>query len=234
MNNSRGQYLTSSTLLVCMALAGIAQAESNINREKVSGFDLSGDSQTARKKIHKIIGGKPASINKHPWMAALIDTSDNQQFCGGSLIRDTWVVTAAHCVENVKPDQVKILLGSASLKDRSGGKEHSIEAIFPHAEYDFDHDIALLKLKTSSNQVTITTANKTLDNSLTDNTPLTVTGWGLTSSAQDATSSNDLLEVTVPLRNRNQCRAAYKQSDDIDITDNMILCRQCNRTERFL
>lgn len=43
----------------------------------------------------RIIGGKKAAVNQWPWMAGLI--VDNK-LCGGSLINEQFIVTAAHCV----------------------------------------------------------------------------------------------------------------------------------------
>lgn len=47
----------------------------------------------------RIVGGTEAPINSWPWQAMLRSTSPDYQFCGGTLVRREWVVTAAHCVE---------------------------------------------------------------------------------------------------------------------------------------
>ena len=44
---------------------------------------------------HRITGGQTASRGQFPWQVALI--IDNAYFCGGSLISNLWVLTAAHC-----------------------------------------------------------------------------------------------------------------------------------------
>jgi len=45
----------------------------------------------------RIVGGVTTGVNEWPWQAALMYGS--QQFCGGSLINDRYVLTAAHCTE---------------------------------------------------------------------------------------------------------------------------------------
>jgi secreted trypsin-like serine protease len=44
----------------------------------------------------RIVGGKNADPGEWPWIAALFNAG--RQFCGGSLIDDKHVLTAAHCV----------------------------------------------------------------------------------------------------------------------------------------
>ncbi|MFK8048395.1 MAG: trypsin-like serine protease [Halioglobus sp.] len=173
----------------------------------------------------RIIGGSPASISNYPWMTALTDPRDDSQFCGGSLIRAEWVITAAHCVEGSNPSEVNVFIGGADLNDRSAGETRSITQIHIHPDYVDDFDVALLKLASPSTRQTIPQASRVLDDSLPDNTPLLVTGWGLTSDPdanEDAEGSEELLEVEVPLRNRAQCVEAYQSLDQTEITDNMI------------
>ena len=44
----------------------------------------------------RIVGGEEATPHQYPWMAALF--IDDKWFCGGSLITDRHILTAAHCV----------------------------------------------------------------------------------------------------------------------------------------
>lgn len=50
------------------------------------------------KQHSRIVGGKPADKGEWPWMAALLREGEDQ-FCGGVLITDQHVLTAAHCVD---------------------------------------------------------------------------------------------------------------------------------------
>lgn len=53
----------------------------------------------------RIVGGEEAPIGKYPWLALLGYTSGRQGVpqwkCGGALIGDRYVLTAAHCVNNL-------------------------------------------------------------------------------------------------------------------------------------
>ena len=45
---------------------------------------------------NRVVGGRPARINEYPWTVAL--TYRGRFYCGGSLINDRYVLTAAHCI----------------------------------------------------------------------------------------------------------------------------------------
>lgn len=50
-----------------------------------------------RNDASRIVGGKPANANEFPWMVRL--SYFNRFYCGGMLINDRYVLTAAHCVK---------------------------------------------------------------------------------------------------------------------------------------
>ena len=49
---------------------------------------------------NRIVGGEEAEVNEYPWMVRLFTTSTPffYDICGGSLISDSWILTAAHCI----------------------------------------------------------------------------------------------------------------------------------------
>ena len=46
--------------------------------------------------LTKIIDGTETSVNEYPWTVSL-QIADGH-LCGGSLISENWILTAAHCI----------------------------------------------------------------------------------------------------------------------------------------
>lgn len=135
-----------------------------------------------------VVGGDDATENQFPHMAAIgyRGSGSSVSFgCGGSLISDRFILTAAHCnaTQNTKPSFVR--LGEHDLSKLSGNeKDYEIEDFIQHPDYNIamkKNDIALIKLKTP------VTFNKTsifpacldqIDNVPNENA--TASGWGKT------------------------------------------------------
>jgi secreted trypsin-like serine protease len=99
----------------------------------------------------RIIGGNVAPPGKWPFTVGLLlkDQTDNYfaQFCGGSLIAQRYVLTAAHCVEGLAAPFMQVLVGTQDLE--SGGRRIDVTEIRLHPSYDpftFDYDVAVLEL----------------------------------------------------------------------------------------
>ena len=124
-----------------------------------------------------ITGGKEASEGKFPWQVRLYSSMDDKiGFCGGSIIDDTWVLTAAHCL--LDTDAVVVGYGS---NDRTTTTKIESEKIIVHPGYIAGEkaDVALVKLKApipGAKDKAIVYATQDAD--LPKDATVTVTGWG--------------------------------------------------------
>jgi hypothetical protein len=101
----------------------------------------------------KIVGGEDSLPGAYPWMAALVrpGVTDNlqAQFCGASLVHPYWVVTAAHCIDDIGPGGVQVLLGAHNLDTGTTARRYEVVEIIIHPEFrstTLDADLALLRL----------------------------------------------------------------------------------------
>jgi hypothetical protein len=161
-----------------------------------------------------IVGGQPATIAQVPWQVALIDTShygSPQQFCGGSIVDATHVVTAAHCLAS--PDSWSadaVYAGTTLLSDPQQVVSVSAQRIHPaYAPSVFANDVAVLTLAEPLTLDGATTrAVELAEESPAAGAALTVSGWGDTSNGQGL-YPNQLRAVTVHAVADTTCAASY-------------------------
>ncbi|XP_031563420.1 uncharacterized protein LOC116298966 isoform X2 [Actinia tenebrosa] len=184
----------------------------------------------------RIIGGRRADRGAHPWQVMLWNKLDKRHFCGGTLITDRWLVTAAHCVHAklLFPSNIKIRLGK-HVRTRTERNEQSMNAdmIKIHPNYNamdrtYDSDIALVR---TSKKVIFTDyiqpiclPTKEQDFQLMRvNTSGVISGWGSRKVFRD--SARRLYEAGVPIVSTSACKASHPA---YIITPNMFCAGQKN------
>ncbi|XP_070608127.1 urokinase-type plasminogen activator isoform X2 [Erythrolamprus reginae] len=113
-----------------------------------------------KSRNYKIVGGQMAPIEFQPWIATIFHARGNQFFCGGSLIDPCWVLTAAHCFSSVGSDTSRLIIRlgrSATNVSNANDQEFSVERLiihegFSHHNRDYNNDIALIKIRSSTGQ----------------------------------------------------------------------------------
>jgi secreted trypsin-like serine protease len=115
-----------------------------------------------------VVGGRNAT-QVYSFMVSLQRTSGSH-FCGGSLIKANWVVTAKHCVSGQSPSSVRARIGTTNRT--SGGTVASAAQIITHPSAD----LALVRLSTSVSQTPI----KIATTSGPVGTQSRIIGWGQT------------------------------------------------------
>lgn len=101
--------------------------------------------------IKRIVGGEETQETRYPWMALL--RNNNRFYCGGSLITDRYVATAAHCLRGFPTNRLSI---SLLVHDRQANSSRiinrKVKKAIIHERYDpfnVDNDIGLLLLTES-------------------------------------------------------------------------------------
>lgn len=168
----------------------------------------------AEKPSREIVGGATAAAGRWPWQVGLVQanirSNFNAQFCGGTLVDEFFVITAAHCVtENdrsvTRRVDIRVLAGTQSLA--SGGNRHVVDRIVRHPDYNAnttDFDIAVIKLRTPvpGKKARLITVAQEADLAAPGDRAL-VTGWGSLNGGNNFPT--ELQEVIVPIVSRSNC-----------------------------
>lgn len=162
-----------------------------------------------------ILGGTEVEVGRYSYQVALVSSSGNI-VCGGSLVAENWVLSAARCAGAA----CKASIGSHDLTVEEAGREEiDIDCEIKHPDYDdwtLDNDYMMIRLKGNS-----TFPPVTLDDgsnvTLAEGDDLTIMGWGTTSSGGSV--SNVLLEAQTDYVTNSECNDDY---DPNVITSNMM------------
>ncbi|XP_043256082.1 trypsin-1-like isoform X3 [Colletes gigas] len=157
----------------------------------------------------RIIGGSETTIEKYPYQVSI--HYNGVLKCGGSVISQNWVLTAAHCVYGENPTLFQIRIQS-TYSNKGGTLITGIKNTIYHELYDnesLEYDVALIQLPSPIKEsataksialpppgATVMTGSKAL-----------VTGWGLTKAG--GSMSNTLKVLTAPVVDQDTCKKIY-------------------------
>jgi trypsin len=158
-----------------------------------------------------IIGGAPATDDQYPWVVALADAAEpSYNYCGGSLIEEDLVLTAAHCTAGDAPGDVLVRHGSVDITETETYAVADIHVAEGYDEATLAHDWSLIKLAEP------VPGAEPIELAATDPADwgtLEVAGWGVDEAGQ---APNELQFVEVPHISDEECAAAYGTSFHAD------------------
>ncbi|KAM8706496.1 hypothetical protein ACLKA7_010720 [Drosophila subpalustris] len=206
----------------------IRQATQNLNRIDPRGMEVLNSVKDCGKKSNiKLSNGEVTKIGEFPWLVLLkYQTSGRPFLCGGSLITDRFVLTAAHCTSN-GAKLIGVRMGEHNLDEEEdcqylGGRrrdclppyeEFGIEDIRPHPNYrdnSIGFDIALIKLdrqvkfKIHIKPICLPIESNSQD--IAYDQSFYISGWGTTEKNEP---SSVLLKAVVQRQDLSVCRNYY-------------------------
>ncbi|XP_036054397.1 granzyme F-like [Onychomys torridus] len=159
----------------------------------------------------EIIGGHEAKPHSHPYMAYVTFLQDGKnRFCGGFLVKDNFVLTAAHCLGS----SMKVTLGAHNIETKEDTQQIiPVAKAIPHPDYnekDWSSDIMLLKLEMRAKRtkavrpLRLPKANAQLKPGYV----CRLAGWGGT-SLSDTEVAASLQEAVLIIQDDQKCKLRF-------------------------
>lgn len=207
-----------------------SQGEGEIPTNGLSLTDSCGKTYTPVKDESetqwRIIGGREARKHSLPWQVTLIQ--DEFFRCGASILSERWILTATHCVENIRASRLTVIAGNHALfRVEESEQNIPVRQKFEHPAYNtptYDKDVTLLELNSSLifNEYVQPICLPSSD--LPTGTKCIASGWGDTRYPRGSVASH-LQQVYVPLIHQAECSAKYNGT----LTDNMLCAGNIHR-----
>jgi len=191
-----------------------------------------------KEEIGRIVNGQEVKPGERAYQVSiqlnfgerLGDSSKMTHFCGGAVLSDRWVITAAHCMKGQEAKNLKVVRGTIDVTDKTALKNRVNRIVRPeYNDINKKNDFALLELDLDSPENL-----DRVSNHIVKNVPLcpktfepegedcTVSGWGHLKS-KGSSVPNMLREVSVRVLHGETCAKMLKRYP-WDAEDKTMLC----------
>ncbi|XP_018407008.1 PREDICTED: transmembrane protease serine 9-like [Cyphomyrmex costatus] len=175
----------------------------------------------------RITDGEDATPGEFPYQVSLLWSLPPiipfQHICGGSIVHESFILTAGHCVTDGK---LKIMVGKHYL-DKYEQTQQEVDVVKTYVNENYPggiapYDIALLKLKTPLTFNKWISPVKLPEQDAVQIGNAVLTGWGSVSKTWFPRLAVVLQKVTVPLLDSKSCQDKFSNIDEAQVFDSQI------------
>nr|DBA20933.1 TPA: hypothetical protein GDO54_017664 [Pyxicephalus adspersus] len=169
----------------------------------------------------RIVGGTDSLKGEFPWQVQFIYKENKDGFCGGSIVNERWIVTAAHCFVGITVGNFSVVAGEHNTGVKEGTEQElEVTKIINYPTYNatknkYNNDIALAQLEKpltlNDYARPICIGNKEFTDRLLNIIPHSwVTGWG--NVRYKGRQAVKLQKLAVPFVDRATCKKSSRYS----------------------
>lgn len=161
------------------------------------------------------MGGAKVDIKDYPYAVSLkkLDRRSKkfQHHCGGTLVGNSYVITAAHCVVQNDATKYRIAIGVQDTRNADETRTYKVESILVYPEYSssknrgIDHDIALIKLETPVTSTDYAQPINLIDGDKIPATDGILVGWGADGWGSEGSPTYELNRASMPIKSNTEC-----------------------------
>ncbi|XP_031633012.1 chymotrypsin-2-like [Contarinia nasturtii] len=176
---------------------------------------------------NRIVGGEDAVEGQFPYQISLRTKSSKQHFCGGSIITDRFMLTAAHCTQGQLSDPKIVYAVAGSYRRLKGGVTIALDKITPSKKYNthkYFNDISLLR---AAEKIVFTNLIQPIalpTQNIVGDTEVLLSGWGRTEYPISNGLPDILQFITPTTLTVGDCKERFKGHGAVHLIDDSILC----------
>jgi hypothetical protein len=216
-----------SSLVCCVICAPQQVYQDPLDRSKWYDMRLERAGNVQIERNIRIVGGSQAQPNQFQHAVALFLTlNTGDSFCGGSIIHQNWILTAAHCLDDLISLEVRA--GVLNIFRQNAQYTAVVRAsdTIQHERYNpnlLNDDIGLVRLRrpiptTSSMRAVALPSRALARNNLSGHNPFII-GWGRTSDGKLTTQLLSLYVMLLITTFFNRKSKSFQHSSICSIAD---------------
>ncbi|KFB50042.1 AGAP011918-PA-like protein [Anopheles sinensis] len=201
--------------LVVLCLAALASADESLSASPWEG---------------RIIGGLNAVMGQFPYQVSLRTLADFH-FCGGAIIGDRWILTAAHCGIGRKPTEMVAVVGA--LSKSHGGNSYEIREIIVHPnfnEWTQESDLAIVRTRTAMSFNSVVFPVRMARTYTPEGRAVLASGWGLSSLTAVSNQKDVMQYVALRTISNEECKVRFERLQNRIVADSS-LCTFSRQTQ---
>ncbi|KAM9036975.1 mannan-binding lectin serine protease 1 isoform X2 [Sarcophilus harrisii] len=193
-----------------------------LGRKLPTCLPVCGRPKFSNQLLSRTVSGRPAQRGTSPWIAMLL--TDGRPFCGGALLGNRWIVTAAHCLhqplefesapltsaDHLPLADIRVILGKHMTQKKDATEQQfRAKSVTFHPSYKaatLENDLALIELLEEPVLNDYVMPICLPEEPPQEGTMVLVSGWG----KQPLNRLPEfLMEIEVPIVSREVCQKAY-------------------------